>query len=95
MICKVDSLKKFTNRYDASKVFKKGKHIFLYFSAKDINDNTFIYYLFNPDFTFDKNFELLMKKFQDIKGYWTLYTDNQNYPPKEQPKDNFLQLELF
>lgn len=89
-------LKKLPTRYDASKVFSKARKIYYYFSAKDKNDETFKYYLFNPCFSFDKNFEILQKRFQDIQGYWSLYTDNQQYSKEKVFKQlKLVQLELF
>ncbi len=87
-------LKKITTRYDASKVFLKGKKIYYYFSAKDKNEETYKYYFFNPLFSFDKNFELLQKKFEDIEGYWSLYTDNIKYPPIVSTQHKIVQLEM-
>lgn len=87
-------LRKFTTRYDASKVFSKGKKIYYYFSAKDKNEETYKYYLFNPLFSFDKNFELLQKKFEDIKGYWSLYSDGIKYPPVVSSQNKIVQLEM-
>lgn len=87
-------LKKIHTRYDASKVFSKGRKIYYYFSAKLPDDNTYKYYLFNPQFTFTKNFEIMEQRFNDIKGYWNLYTDNQTYP-KIVKNSNQVQLELF
>lgn len=88
-------LKKIPTRYDASKVFSKGKKIYYYFSPKDKNFETFIYYLFNPCFSFQKNFDLLQKKFEDIKGYWSLYSDGIKYPPIVFNQNKIIQLELF
>lgn len=91
----VKLLRKIPTRYDASKTFAKGKKIYYYFSARDKNEETFIYYLFNPRFSFDKNFELLQKKFEDIKGYWSLYSDGIKYPPVVSNQNKIVQLELF
>lgn len=88
------TLRKLPTRYDASKSFAKGKKIFFYFSAKDKEENTYKYYLFNPAFTFDKNFELISQKFEDIKGYWYLYTNNENYPKPVKAINKNIQLEL-
>ena len=52
------TLNKIKTRYDASKIFSKGKKIFFYFSAKNKEDNTYKYYLFNPVFSFNKNEKL-------------------------------------
>lgn len=90
------TLSKFKTRYDASKVFAKGKKIFYYFSAKHKEDNTHIYYLFNPKFNFDKNFELMQKKFELFEGWWHLYTNNELYPKEQLTKETkIVQLELF
>jgi hypothetical protein len=88
-------LKKLPTRYDASKVFKKGKKVYYYFSASLSVDNTYTYYLFNPQFSFTKNFELLQEKFKDIKGSWQLTTDNTFYPKPVLKESKHLQLELF
>ena len=88
-------LKRLPTRYDASKVFKKGKKIYFYFRASRYDDNTFSYYLFNPQFTFTKNFELLEKKFEQLKGTWQLSTDNTFYPEPVTKMSNHLQLEFF
>lgn len=91
----LSTLNKIKTRYDASKVFAKGKKIFFYFSATNKEDNTYKYYLFNPVFSFNKNFELIQEKFKDIKGYWYLYTNNESYPIPITKQQKSVQLELF
>ncbi|MGE4444721.1 MAG: hypothetical protein AB7E37_07130 [Candidatus Altimarinota bacterium] len=89
------TLKNIKTRYDASKVFAKGKKIFFYFNATHKEDNTYKYYLFNPVFSFNKNFDLIQEKFKDIKGYWYLYTNNEKYPAPITKQQKAIQLELF
>lgn len=84
------------NRLDAIRKFRKGFKVFFYFKAKEIEDNTFNYYSFNPKNTFNQNFELMKKFFSSVEGFWSLYINNEKYIDLEDlKKDKYKQLELF
>ena len=77
---KLSTLKKITTRYDASKVFNKSRMIFFCFKSNDIDKSRFKYLKFNPEFDFNKNFDLCMESYKDFTGHWNLYTNNEKYP---------------
>lgn len=87
-------LKKLSTSYDASKVYKQGKKIYFFFREKGSDRFKYPYYLFNSEFNFNKNFELLKYKFANLQGTWNLFTDNTLYPVT-QKQSSHLQLELF
>lgn len=73
-------LKRIPTRYDAQKKFFSRYKIYYYFSSKWKEDNTHEYYLFDIRLSFEKNFEIMQKKFENIEGYWSLYIDGSKYP---------------
>jgi len=82
-------------RYDASKEFKKNNKIFMYYRAQNMEDNTYKYHLFNNNLSFNINFETVLKDYENIKGYWSLYTNFEKYPNEKLLKNtNQHQLEL-
>jgi len=89
------NLKKLPTRYEASRAFKKSKKVYLYFKPKNIHYEDYVYNLFNSSLDFNKNFELLMTKNENLKDYWTLYTDNTKYDKPLTKNSNQIQLELF
>lgn len=89
-----NKLKKLPTRYDANKKFVKRFKIYYYFSAKYKEDETHEYYLFDSEFSFEKNFQLMQDKFKFIEGYWSLYTDDKKYPISI-PINKNIQTEMF
>ena len=79
----VTKLKKIPTRYEAQKKFFNRYKIYYYFSSKWKEDNTHEYYLFDIRLTFEKNFELMQKKFENKKKYstWNNILKPEYVPP--------------
>lgn len=91
-----DKLEKLSTRYEASLLFKKGKKIFFYYKSLNFEDNSYKYYLFNNELSFTKNFQILIDKFKNTNGFWSLYSNNENYPIKTTGiSQTQLELDLF
>lgn len=73
------NFKKMASRYEASMFFKKGQKIYFFFKANNGLDSSDKYLLFNPKLSFTVNFELAMKRFNSVRGFWHLYTDDDIY----------------
>ena len=84
------------NSLEAYRKFVKGFKIFFYFKAKEMEDNTYNYYSFNPKNTFHQNFKTIKNVFSSVDGYWSLYINNEKYINEEDlKKQKYKQLELF
>lgn len=91
----IKDLKRLPTRYDASKIFKKGKKVYFYFVASDVSESDFKYYLFDKSKSFTQNFELCLSKFINVKGFWQLTTDGSYYQEQLPISVIYKQLSLF
>ena len=60
-------------------LFNSKKEIYLYFKTKDPNLQEHKKFLFNPTYSFYKNYYLLKERFKNLKGELQFLTSNKKY----------------